>query len=220
MKLILKLFLTILLLNSCGKSGSENPPKKELGAFNLIFPDNNQLCTEGQDSGVDNTSIELKWTASENATSYIIELVNQSNNSIEKLTASTSSKTIIVTKNTQFTWKVLAQLDETTKESSTWNFYTEGNSVDNYTPFPATITFKDNNDNTIDVFWSSTDLDNDSITYDIYIGTNATPPIFLENTTDTSTTNYSINYGTTYTIIVISKDSNNNSATNKTYFKF
>ena len=55
MKTVLKIFIGLFLLSSCG--GSKDSPSvpneeaKQLGAFDLVFPDNNLVCTEGDDAG-------------------------------------------------------------------------------------------------------------------------------------------------------------------------
>lgn len=49
-------------------------------------------------------------------------------------------------------------------------FYTEGVSVSNHAPFPASITLEDNKDGTINISWEASDLDNDILKYKVYLG--------------------------------------------------
>ena len=89
MRLAIKLILMGLLIVSCGGKDSDNPTppeEKELGVFNLLFPDNNLICTEGEDNGNDGVSIEFQWSASTNATSYELEITNQETNSTDTRT--------------------------------------------------------------------------------------------------------------------------------------
>ncbi|WP_405410638.1 hypothetical protein [Maribacter sp. Asnod1-A12] len=224
MKLAIKLILVGLLVASCGGSddSNNNPPEeteKELGAFNLVFPENNLICTEGEDNGTDGVSIELQWSASTNATSYELEITNQENNSTDKRTITTTSFAVGLPKGTQFSWSVTAILGSKTLTSDSWNFYSEGTSTENFAPFPAEISVSDNGDGSVSVSWIGEDLDDDLSTYDVYIGTSGNLELILENTTNINT-NYNITAGEQYIARVVSKDSNNNTSTSETYFTF
>ena len=224
MRLVIKLIFVGLLVASCGGSDDSNnnqpeETEKELGAFNLIFPENNLICTEGEDNGTDGVSIELQWSASANATSYELEITNQENNSKDTRTITTTSLAVGLPKGTQFSWNVTAILGSKTLSSDSWNFYSEGNSTENFAPFPAEIGVSDNGDGSVSVSWTGEDLDDDLSTYDVYIGTSGNLELILENTTNEST-NYNITAGEQYIARVVSKDSNNNTSTSETYFTF
>lgn len=222
MKLAIKLILVGILLASCGGKDNDTPTpiiEKELGSFNLIFPDNNLICTEGEDNGTDGVNIEFQWSASTNATSYELEITNQETNSIDNRTVNTTSATIGLPKGTQFSWTVTAVLGEKNLESNAWNFYSEGTSTENFAPFPAEITVSDNNDGTVTVSWVGEDLDDDLANYDVFIGTTENMELILESTTDLSTI-YSITSGQQYIIEIISTDNNDNTSTSRTFFTF
>ena len=222
MKLAIKLILAGILVASCGGKDNDTttpPIEKELGSFNLIFPDNNLICTEGEDNGTDGVNIEFQWSASSNATSYDLEITNQENNSTDSRTVNANSLEVGLPKGTQFSWKVTAILEDKSLASDTWNFYSEGTSTENFAPFPAEITVSENNDGTVTVSWIGEDLDNDIVNYDVYIGVFGNLELILENTTNLNT-NYSITAGEQYHVQVISKDSNDNTSTSQTYFTF
>ncbi|SFR63170.1 fibronectin type III domain-containing protein [Maribacter stanieri] len=223
MRIAIKLILMGLLVVSCGGSDDGNSPtppeEKELGAFNLLFPDNNLICTEGEDNGVDVVNIEFQWAASSNATSYELEITNQENNTTDTRTVNSTSLAVGLPKGTQFSWTVTAILGEKTLASDSWNFYSEGTSTENFAPFPAEISVSDNGDGTVSVFWIGEDLDNDLVNYDVYIGTSGNLVLILENTTDENT-NYNITAGEQYIVQVVSKDSSDNTSTSETYFTF
>ncbi|MEO9481124.1 MAG: fibronectin type III domain-containing protein [Maribacter dokdonensis] len=222
MRLAIKLILAGILVASCGGKDNDTttpPIEKELGSFNLIFPDNNLICTEGEDNGTDGVNIEFQWSASSNATSYDLEITNQENNSTDSRTVNANSLEVGLPKGTQFSWKVTAILEDKSLASDTWNFYSEGTSTENFAPFPAEITVSDNNDGTVTVSWIGEDLDNDIVNYDVYIGVFGNLELILENTTNLNT-NYSITEGEQYHVQVISKDSNDNTSTSQTYFTF
>lgn len=222
MRLAIKLILAGILVASCGGKDNDTttpPIEKELGSFNLIFPDNNLICTEGEDNGTDGVNIEFQWSASSNATSYDLEITNQENNSTDSRTVNANSLEVGLPKGTQFSWKVTAILEDKSLASDTWNFYSEGTSTENFAPFPAEITVSENNDGTVTVSWIGEDLDNDIVNYDVYIGVFGNLELILENTTNLNT-NYSITSGEQYHVQVISKDSNDNTSTSQTYFTF
>ena len=222
MRLAIKLILAGILVASCGGKDNDTttpPIEKELGSFNLIFPDNNLICTEGEDNGTDGVNIEFQWSASSNATSYDLEITNQENNSTDSRTVNANSLEVGLPKGTQFSWKVTAILEDKSLASDTWNFYSEGTSTENFAPFPAEITVSDNNDGTVTVSWIGEDLDNDIVNYDVYIGVFGNLELILENTTNLNT-NFSITVGEQYHVQVISKDRNDNTSTSQTYFTF
>ncbi len=224
MRLAIKLILMGLLVASCGgkDDNNNNPPEeteKELGAFNLVFPENNLICTEGEDNGTDGVSIEFQWSGSTNATSYEVKITNQETNSTDSRTVTTTSLAVGLPKGTQFSWAVTAILGSKTLVSDSWNFYSEGTSTENFAPFPAEIGVSDNGNGTVTVSWVGEDLDDDLENYDVYIGSGETLELILENTTLLNTT-YNITAGQQYAIKVISKDSNNNSSTSETSFSF
>ncbi|MDO6471431.1 hypothetical protein [Maribacter sp. 1_MG-2023] len=224
MRLAIKLFLMGLLVASCdGKDDNNNNPpeetEKELGAFNLEFPENNLICTEGEDNGNDGVSIEFQWSASTNATSYELEITNQETNSTDTRTVTTTSLAVGLPKGTQFSWTVTAILGAKTLASDSWNFYSVGTSTENFAPFPAEISVSDNGDGTVNVSWVGEDLDDDLVSYDVYIGTSGNLELILENTTNENT-NYNITAGQQYIVEIVSKDSNDNTSTSRTYFTF
>ncbi len=223
-KLIFILFIQ-LILTSCGGGGSEDPvpvpSEPELGAFELVFPENNTLCTEGTEISDTEVSIPLKWSNSTNATSYEVVLTNtESGSRIEKMT-STNSINIILPKATKFSWNVTAILQNKGKQSnSAWNFYTEGVSVSNHAPFPASITLEDNKDGTINISWEASDLDNDILKYKVYLGESKDTVELIKETESTFIEKQSIDYNTTYFLMVVVLDKNGNSSSIYKEFRF
>jgi len=119
MRSFIKLVALAIVISSCGgKDNSPAPPQpevKELGAFNLVFPDNNLICTEGEDTGNDEVSINFMWTESANATAYDLEITNQDSGAKINETSTTTSKTAVLPKGAQFTWTITAKLGNATK---------------------------------------------------------------------------------------------------------
>ncbi|RLK02183.1 fibronectin type III domain-containing protein [Tenacibaculum discolor] len=221
-KLIFILFIQ-LILTSCGGGGSEDPvpSEPELGAFELVFPVNNTLCTEGTEVSDTEVSIPLKWSNSTNAISYEVVLTNtESGNRIEKMT-NTNSMSVILPKATKFSWNVTAILQNKGKQSnSAWNFYTEGVSVSNHAPFPASITLEDNKDGTINISWEASDLDNDILKYKVYLGESKDSVELIKETESTFIEKQSVDYNTTYFLMVVVLDKNGNSSSIYKEFQF
>lgn len=222
---ILKYIFVILavILQSCGGSDdSPAPPAPiELGAFNLTFPDNNEVCTEGVDISNDMVEIPFRWTTSENAVSYKIEVTNTETGQKHETTSSTNSGEVVLPKGTQFTWKVIAVAGDKTKDSNAdWNFYSQGLSTSNHIPFPASITLEDNKDGTINVSWQGSDLDNDIANYQVYFGESESAASLISETLETRISNQGIQYGTTYFLNIITIDQNGNTSSSKKEFKF
>jgi len=211
------------VLSSCGGGKDDptpNPQPKELGVFELVFPDNNQICTESDEVGNNEISIELMWSASQNATSYALELTNTGTGELISTTSNTTSKTVTLPKDAQFSWKVTALLADKTKQSTGWSFYTEGVAKENFAPFPAEITVLDNTNSTVDISWEASDLDNDIENFDLKIDFGTGLLTAFEKLEVNEMKNYSIDYDRSYNVEVITRDSRGNISIAKTSFDF
>ncbi len=223
MRFIALLIILALTLQSCGGSddgGGPAPTPLELGDFQLSFPINNEICTEGIDVSNDIVEIPFRWSPSENATSYKIEVTDSNNGALYQTTSSSNSGTIELPKGTQFSWKVTAVLNDNTRESeATWSFYSEGIVTSNHIPFPATITLQDNKDSTVNITWSANDLDNDIDKYEVYLKEGTTRTL-IADTQETSISDFQITYDVIYTLEVITIDKSGNSSSSKKEFRF
>jgi hypothetical protein len=190
-------------------------PEIELGSFNLVFPDNNLICTEGEDIGNNEISIDFMWTASENATAYDLAITNLDSNETKKFSSTTTSKAVSIPRDAQFSWKVTASDDNKTKESQQWNFYSEGIAVENFAPFPAEITTQDQTNGFVEISWTGSDLDNDIETYELYFGTDVENLEFIVSTSVDSSSSQPIIYGTNYYIEVVTTDERGNTSSSK-----
>lgn len=228
MKHLYKITLCIFLLTSCKKNKTEfeeqilpPEPEIELGSFNLIFPDNNLICTEGTDVDNNEVSINFMWTAADKASSYTIEITNLATDVTTNTTSTNTSKEITLPKDTQFSWKVLAFVDNISKESSQWSFYSEGITEENFAPFPAEITTEDKLNGFVEISWTGTDLDNDIDTYELYFGADANALEFIVSTTSNEgVSSQPITYGTDYFIEVITTDDRGNTSSSKTSINY
>lgn len=222
MKNFIYIFIIPFILISCG--GKDDPiPEKivELGAFELVFPEKNTLCTEGTIISEDKVSIPLQWSVSKNATSYKVVVTNTNTGVKIEETTINNSLDVDLLKGEKFSWNVTAFVDNKTKLSnSTWNFYSEGASVDNHAPFPASISLVDNKDGTVNINWEATDLDNDIVNYKVYLGTSENTAVLIKEINDNKITNQKIDYNTEYFIKIVTIDKNGNSSSGIKLFKF
>lgn len=222
MKFIKILIILTVILQSCSKDdGGGGPAPVELGAFALTFPNNNEVCTEGTSVSAAIVSIPFSWNASENAASYRVEVIQSDNNQTFEATTTGTSTDIDLPKGTQFTWKVIAVVNDKTKESdAVFSFYSEGATENNHIPFPAEITLTNNGGGSIDISWQGSDLDDDITGYDVRLGTSANLTTIASNTTETNLPNRTILLNTDYTLEVVTKDSQGNNSVSKKRFNF
>lgn len=215
----------VIVILACSKSGEEQAPEiiqqpepnPPIGVANTapsvpnkIFPTNGSLC-------IDNP-LEFSWgSATDNegdTISYELELAtdNSFNNIIEKRTVTETSATISLEPGIQVNWRVRAKdsRGEYSDYSSIWNFYTEGEAIANYLPFSPTLIYPKEfsfvQGNSLMLEWSSSDVDQDSLTYDIYFGDVNPPPLVYGDSADSVFEVYIVSNNTYYWKIVV-KDS-------------
>lgn len=195
----LKCFLVIMVL-SCSKNdevNSKSPspdsttpsPDPIRGAENqapgipeLIFPEKDQLCLGSE--------LIFDWTNATdpegNVLTYQLQIsTNRAfTNMVEDLTVSNTKVELVMEKGHDYYWRVLA-IDESNEKgefSPSRAFYVEGEANSNYIPFiPALIAPQHNSDispNDVVLQWESSDLDDDRLSYDIYLGTIENPELY------------------------------------------
>lgn len=200
-----------------------NDVPMELGSFNLLFPENNLVCSEGTIRPNSQVSIQFDWTESENATSYELKIENSLTDEIltKTVPASLTSTEVVIPMGMPFTWNVFAEREDVVKPSeNTWNFYSQGIVTSNYIPFPAQIDILYNGDNTVNIFWNGSDLDDDIAYYDIYLGPEPSPSLILQNTAETQLLNYTITQGEIYYLEVVTVDNEENKSKSFKQFTF
>jgi hypothetical protein len=143
----------------------------------LIAPVNNKLC-------VDN-SLNFEWSVSVDSNNdpiiYEIQVAkdNQFVQIVKTLKSTTNSQNIVLEKGVAYYWRVKATDDKflSRNYSEVYKFYTQGEAVINHLPFsPELVQPVLNallNTTTATLSWNATDVDaTDSLSYDIYFGTN------------------------------------------------
>lgn len=225
--------ISLSILTSCGggKDSPEQSPElpieqiKEPGIAALIFPEDNTECNTGEIINENTSNVTFTWTESVNTTDYEVNLKNLNNNNTIKKTTNINEATIPIDRGTPYEWYVISKNSGNSKigTSTTWKFYNEGQGITNYAPFPAVaISPKrgetiDAENNTVDLEWTATDIDNDIVSYDILLDTSENPITLISTTTDKTVMDILVNSNTIYNWKVITYDSQNNSSTSEIF---
>ena len=122
----------------------------------------------------------------------------------------------IMNYNTTYYWKIIAWDNNSAfNESPLWEFTTE--QEQNHPPYQPSNPNPANGSTSVninvDLSWTGGDPDGDPVTYDVYFGTNSTPPEVVSNQTATTYAPGIMNYNTTYYWKIIAWD--NHSAFNE-----
>jgi hypothetical protein len=214
----------IFLVSSCKKSGEAGPDKKPVKA-KLSFPIQNEACTSGTIISNAQSSIVLKWAPSENTDSYEAVLKNLETGASTTQTSSTNELQVTIARNTPYSWYVVSRLAGTssTAQSDTWKFYNSGPAVQSHAPFPAEMVSPAiggsvnavNGKITLD--WNGADVDNDISSYDVYLGTTATPALLLGNVTESILNEVAVTGNATYYWKIVTKDAKGNTSDSGIY---
>lgn len=217
MKKLIYSVIVSVLISSCGGGDDSIPtpipePENRVPAKpTLVDPVNNLLC-------VDNV-VSFNWnTASDpdgNTVSYLLEIAE--NNIFSPIShsfsISTTSKAVSLEKGVAYYWRVKTKdsKNATSDYSSVYQFYTEGEGVINHLPFtPSLLTPALNEgvqDATVTLEWSGSDVDtNDTLSYDVYFGTNNPPATKLAENQFETTLEVTLNTATKYYWNIVVKD--------------
>lgn len=197
----------VLIGIQCSKKSNKAPSE-----VTLIFPTENLLCI--------NNTIDFDWSDAIDPENDDIEYIFtlgtdiSLNTVLERRTLTESKLTLTLDKATAYYWKIEA-LDINNNQgtsSETFAFITQGEVIENYVPFAATVLSPENetmiNEGTIFLSWNAEDINNnDILTYELYFGEGSTPTLISNNL---SSKNYevTIESGKTYSWKVNVKDQN------------
>ena len=217
MKKYLFICLLCLVVISCEKTPEViDPPTKAA----LALPNNNETCISGTVISPTLSSISFKWTASQNAESYVLTIKNLESGAIITQTTTTTEIPVTLSRNTPYSWSVTAKSSKTstTAQSEIWKFYNAGEALSFYTPFPADMVSPTMGQRItptagkITLQWVGSDVDNDIVNYDIYLSTNANPTLLKSNQVDHTLADVAVNAGMTYYWKIITRDSKGNTS--------
>lgn len=219
-KTILYLSLILGLVLSCSSGGGDDPGNPDPDPVNTaptvpvkVYPLNNTLC-------IDN-NVVFEWNASTdnegNGISYIIEVSETSDfaSLAHNVSSSSTSRVITVEKGKAFYWRLKAKdtKGEESGYSAASQFLTEGEGASNHLPFapvlvaPALNSEIDGTSTTLS--WTASDVDNDTLTFDVYLDTNSDPVTKVsENQSATTYDASGLTPASTYYFKVVVKDGN------------
>lgn len=223
MKKVIFIIFVCCLQYSCNPDGAEsvepvvpNNPSK----VNLIFPYENSLCNEGTNLTPTSSTVLFEWGTSDNTNSYTLVLKNLISGAIITRETALTEIAINIERATPFEWYVTSNSNfvTTNAQSSKWKFYNASEGVQSYAPFPAEAVSPEMAEvlettaSEITLDWSSSDIDNDIVSYDLYFGTDSIPAIYSSGLTETMLNNVIITTNTIYYWKIITKDSKGNSS--------
>ncbi len=213
--------ISFAVLISCsgdddGGSGSGTVSENEPPTTpSLTFPINNESCT--------NFNLEFTWNQSSDpdsdSISYVIEIATDDEFTIIPFTANTTNtqRTLTLEKGVTYYWRVKASDSKGNESeySSIQSFFTEPDAnIDTLPSTPQLIgpaIGLQLSGNTVVLDWEATDVDGDSILYDVYFGNTNPPTLFSENM-DVSALEVAISPNTLYYWQVVITDNQQNTS--------
>lgn len=210
-KIILILFGTLLVNCSSGSNNDnsivpENPDSitssnTAPSTTSLVSPTNELLCTENP--------LKFQWEASDDADGDIITYELQVSKDIgfselvENININNISTTVSLEPGLEHFWRVRVKDENNAFSDYTevWKFYTEEKGIVNYLPFTPTLISPIQNTlvsgNEVILEWSSSDVDGDVLTFDVFFGQNNPPDMQLIDF-ESTTTSFQIQEENTY----------------------
>lgn len=211
-------FLAAFTLScSGGDDGGDNntqPPEKAT----LVFPLNNEECTEGTNATSTHSTIAFQWNPAASANYYQLVIKNLLTGTVEKYTAPDAIYDVQLEKDTPYSWYVVSRRDGTqlSAQSDIWKFYNAGDGVISHPPFPAEIIAPGIGATistaTVALAWNGSDVDNDIVNYELYFDTVSPPSTLLETVSVASVNDVAVSPGTTYYWQVITVDEEGNTS--------
>lgn len=212
---------TLVVFLSCGSATDPLPEEEEQiedpNATTLIFPEDNTECQEGTIISDNQSRVLFQWNESEHTDSYEVHLENL-DNGIESIHESnTNELQIIIERGTAYSWFVVSKSNASAEiaESATWKFYNTGAGVVNYAPFPADLLSPANNgtvtigSGNVLLDWEASDIDNDIVSYEVFMDTNNPPSASRGTTSETEITLNAIANTRYYWFIEVVDSANN-----------
>ena len=179
-----KIIIIFFLIIGCSKDSIPDPDPAVLTA-----PQNGDNCNTSTSISFDQSRVTFSWIKSDNTDYYEVVAISKLTNSRYNDTTSgiqsngevleNISNKLILPKNQAYTWSVTSISNSTivTTESEKWEFYLEGNVSGDFLPQPANLIYPANNDlislensDIIQFLWNSSDLDDNILEYDVYLG--------------------------------------------------
>jgi hypothetical protein len=224
MKKAIFTLLSIVILTACG-GHKGNTPAPSPGKPTLLAPAQNEVCTQGVVISPAQSTVILKWTAAANTTNYEVNIKNLEDGITLTQTTVNTQFDATLKRNTPYSWSVTSKAanNNTSTSSDIWKFYNSGPAVVNYAPFPAeilapamkqTITISNGK---ITLSWNGSDVDNDIVNYDVYLGDSSSPALLQGKVLENTIKDVPVSVGKTYYWKVVTRDSKGNTSDSGIY---
>ena len=206
------LFLIVIVASCSSDDGGEeinsvDPPT----AVTLIFPEDNTECNEGVIISDSETDVLFQWQDVTNASSYILKVKNLNDGTSRNISTLSSEFLLRILRGTPYSWSVKSLASGTTEttESEVWKFYNSGLPQESHPPFPAEaispLSGASVNEGDISLQWEATDVDNDILSYSVYLDS-VNPPVAEIGSTSNTTINSTVTSGQVYYWKIVTTD--------------
>ena len=211
--------LALIVILSCGRDKDlEELVLIEPTAVELTFPENNSVCITGEIISDNISRVTFTWNPAQVGETYQLTITNLITEQSQQFETGINEISLEIARGVPFSWFVSTFLGGSPTEaiSETFYFYNAGEGITGYIPFPALLvnpqpgSILPANQNEVSLSWTSSDLDDDIVGYDIYFGIQNPPPLFQEQLSETVLNNVSVNDGTLYYCRIITRDSQAN----------
>jgi hypothetical protein len=159
------------------------------------------------------TGVQLSWSCSDldgdDLTYDIYFGTNPSPPLVQSDQSATTYNPGTLQLGTTYYWKIEADDGTDQTEGPTWSFTTASEPVNSPPLAPSDPSPADDatdQSTTVQLSWSCSDPDGDDLTYDVYFGTNSTPPLVQSNQSATTYDPGTLQTGTTYYWRIIADD--------------
>jgi len=165
--------LFLLILVSCKKEVIPDPEPAI-----LLGPQNNNNCNTAIVVNDQQSQVNFSWQEAQHTDEYELVVRDLLTNTDTKKNSIRLFTSMVLERGKQYSWWVnsLSDQKETVGKSEIWTFYLEGLQNSSHFPFPAKLISPENNsqvsleNGAFTLRWEGVDLDDDIISYDIYIG--------------------------------------------------
>lgn len=220
--MIKRLFILILVfaIAACGTKKSTDPQPETPGAFTLLLPVKDQVCTTGTVVSTSESTIIFQWAASSNASGYEVVIKNLLTQAETRQNVSSTHATATLARNTPYSWYVNAKSSNSaTTKSDVWKFYNSGPGIESYAPYPAELLTPQFGEivtavsGKISLTWRGSSAGNNIDYYNVYFGASNNPSLFKAQTKDSFVNDVAVTPGTIYYWTIITVDKNGNVST-------
>ena len=217
-------FFLIIGITSCSSEEDETPMNNvdPPTVATLIFPGNNTECNEGIVISDTETDVLFQWEEATNASSYVLQITDLNDGTSRNISTLSNEFLIRILRGTPYSWSVKSLVGGTTEtaESETWRFYNAGLPEESHPPFPAEAVSPQSganvNEGMVNLQWEASDIDNDIVSYTIYLDTVNPPATEVESTSNTNT-NVTVASGLVYYWKVLTTDQIGNASDSQVF---